>query len=88
MLALLAGTGALPGVLVAALTARGAGVIICEMAGFPVTGTGTAPRLAYRIETLGTLLATLRARGVPARSAGRRSTRPPSTTPPCHLSPA
>ncbi|NCO85673.1 MAG: LpxI family protein [Rhodobacterales bacterium] len=61
MLALLAGTGALPGVLVAA---RRGDVIICEMPGFPVTGTGAAPRLSYRIETLGTLLATLRARGV------------------------
>jgi UDP-2,3-diacylglucosamine hydrolase len=65
MLALIAGTGALPGILLKRL--RGQGVVLCEMAGFPVDVPAdvpaAVPRLRFRIETLGTMLADLRARG-------------------------
>lgn len=61
MLALVAGTGALPGILMRRLA--GTPVILCEMAGFPVEVPADVPRLRFRIETLGTLLAELRARG-------------------------
>lgn len=64
MLALIAGTGALPGVLAATLRARGEAALVCQMPGFAVTGTGDLPRISYRLETLGTLLALLRSRGV------------------------
>lgn len=60
MLALLAGTGALP----AAILAQRPEAVVCEMAGVPVSAPGGAIRIGYRIETLGTLLAELRARGV------------------------
>jgi len=64
MLALIAGTGALPGVLAAKLRARAEAALVCEMTGFAVTGTGDLERISYRLETLGTLLAQLRSRGV------------------------
>jgi UDP-2,3-diacylglucosamine hydrolase len=64
MIAIMAGTGALPGVLVRALRAVGRDALICEMAGVPVAVPDDLPRLTYRIETLGTLLADLRQRGV------------------------
>jgi len=64
MLALIAGTGALPGILADTLRARGAAALVCEMTGFAVTGTGDLERITYRLETLGTLLAQLRSRGV------------------------
>lgn len=60
VLALLAGTGALPG----AILAQCPGALICEMAGVPVTASDGTERLGYRIETLGTLLSDLRTRGV------------------------
>ncbi|MGX9855577.1 LpxI family protein [Limimaricola variabilis] len=60
MLALFAGTGALP----AAILAQRPEALVCEMAGVPVSAPEGATRIGYRIETLGTLLAELRARGV------------------------
>lgn len=60
MLALFAGTGALP----AAILAQRPEALVCEMAGVPVSAPEGAIRIGYRIETLGTLLAELRARGV------------------------
>ncbi|WPY95411.1 UDP-2,3-diacylglucosamine diphosphatase LpxI [Limimaricola variabilis] len=60
MLALLAGTGALP----AAILAQRPKALVCEMAGVPVSVPEGAIRIGYRVETLGTLLAELRARGV------------------------
>lgn len=60
MLALIAGTGGLPGALVARLTEP---VLVCEMAGFPAEVTGPE-RLVFRVERLGAFLAALKARGV------------------------
>lgn len=59
MLALIAGTGALPAVLVARLNKR---PLVCAMAGFKPDDL--APDLTFRIENLGMLLEDLRARGV------------------------
>lgn len=63
-LALIAGTGDLPAALVARLQAAGRSVLICEMAGFVADVPPDLPRLAFRMETLGTFLATLRDMGV------------------------
>lgn len=72
MLALLAGTGALP----SAILAHRPETLVCEMAGVPVTAPGGAARLGYRIETLGTLLADLHARGVDEICLAGAMTRP------------
>jgi len=64
MLALIAGTGALPPVLVQRLIETGTHFIVCEMAGFAPDVPADAPRIHFRLETLGTLLADLRLRGV------------------------
>ncbi|WP_432256171.1 LpxI family protein [Limimaricola sp. AA108-03] len=72
MLALLAGTGTLPG----AILAERPGALVCEMAGVPVTAPEGTERLGYRIETLGTLLADLRARGVTEICLAGAMTRP------------
>lgn len=64
MIALFAGTGALPGLVAARLTGQGRRVIVCQMAGFAATGMAGLPLLPYRIETLGTLLSTLTRLGV------------------------
>ena len=64
MIALLAGTGALPGLLAKRLQQTGEVPLICEMAGFPPEVPDDLPRLRFRIETLGSCLATLRRMGV------------------------
>ena len=64
MIALIAGTGALPGLLADALVARGDPPLFCEMAGFAPDVRAELPRLWFRIETLGTLLQDLKSRGV------------------------
>lgn len=64
MIALIAGTGALPGILANALVASGDPPIICEIAGFAPDVSPDLLRLRFRIETLGTLLATLGQLGV------------------------
>ena len=64
MLALFAGTGALPGLLVSALAAEGQVPVVCYMAGFEPEVPEDLERIAFRIEHLGTLLAKLRERGV------------------------
>jgi UDP-2,3-diacylglucosamine hydrolase len=61
MIALIAGTGALPGVLVQALVAQGDAPVVCAMAGF---APDIPADLQFRIETLGSLLNTLRGKGV------------------------
>lgn len=60
-LALIAGTGKLPAHLVNAV---GGDVLVCEMAGFPVSVPEETEIIRYRVETLGTLLQTLQARGI------------------------
>ncbi len=64
MIALIAGTGALPGLLAAALVARGDPPVICEMVGFAPDILPDLPRLQFRIETLGSLLQTLKTQGI------------------------
>lgn len=64
MIALVAGTGDLPGILAARLIAAGDPPVICALAGFPPDVPAHLPRLDFRLETLGTLLATLALRGV------------------------
>lgn len=64
MIALIAGTGDLPGVLAARLTAAGDPPVICAMQGFPPAVPGHLPRIDFRLETLGTLLSTLKMTGV------------------------
>jgi DUF1009 family protein len=61
MLALIAGTGGLPAAVLARVTGP---VIVCEMEGFPADVPAGVERLSFRIERLGALLATLKARGV------------------------
>ena len=60
MLAVIAGSGALPARVVA--SAQGS-VVTCEMAGSPAD-LPAGPDIRFRLETLGSLLATLKARGV------------------------
>ncbi|WP_334061971.1 LpxI family protein [Limimaricola cinnabarinus] len=72
MLALLAGTGALP----AAILAHRPEALVCEMAGVSVEAPEGCARIGYRIETLGTLLADLRARGVTEICLAGAMTRP------------
>ncbi len=71
-LALLAGTGALPG----EIAARRSDALICEMAGVPVAVPSEHARLGYRIETLGTLLTELQSRGVTEICLAGAMTRP------------
>ena len=59
MLALIAGTGALPGEIVARLTDK---PLICSMSGFAPTSTET--ELEFRLEQLGSFIAGLKSRGV------------------------
>jgi len=64
MLALVAGTGDLPPLLMRRLTVQGVAPVVCEMAGFASSIEGDYHRIPFRIETLGTFLATLTSRGV------------------------
>ncbi|MBW7922475.1 MAG: UDP-2,3-diacylglucosamine diphosphatase LpxI [Rubellimicrobium sp.] len=64
MIALIAGTGDLPGVLAARLVAAGTPPVICALRGFSPDVPPGLERLDFRLETFGTLLADLRARGV------------------------
>ena len=57
--ALIAGTGGLPPVIAASLTAQGRAPVVCEMLGFASDIADGFVRVPFRIETLGTLLATL-----------------------------
>jgi len=61
MLALIAGTGALPQVLFAKLSAQGQTPLVCAMDGF---APEIAPNVTFRLEHLGSFLADLTARGV------------------------
>lgn len=62
MLALIAGTGGLPGALLARL--GGQDVLVCELVGFPAELPEGVARLAFRVERLGAFIAQLKARGV------------------------
>ena len=62
MLALIAGSGALPAVLAASIEARGARALVAALEGHPPDGL--VPDRGFRLETLGTLVADLRDQGV------------------------
>jgi DUF1009 family protein len=64
MIALLAGTGALPGVIAARLMADGRAPLVCALQGFPPEVPEELVTLTYRLETFGTLLRDLTAMGV------------------------
>ncbi|MBI1418018.1 MAG: DUF1009 domain-containing protein [Limimaricola sp.] len=64
MLALVAGTGELPAALVARLTEAGEDVLICQPEGVAPELPASMPRLTFRLETLGSLIAALQNRGV------------------------
>ena len=72
MLALICGTGALPGAVAAA---QAQAPLVCVLAGFPPDGL--TPDLTFRLEHLGTLLETLRAKGVTEVCLCGAITRPP-----------
>ncbi|MEL6958372.1 MAG: UDP-2,3-diacylglucosamine diphosphatase LpxI [Pseudomonadota bacterium] len=63
-IALIAGTGGVPPHVARTLVAQGRPPILCEMRGFPSEIKGEFTRIPFRIETLGTLLATLKAMNV------------------------
>ncbi|MDA9207657.1 UDP-2,3-diacylglucosamine diphosphatase LpxI [Octadecabacter sp.] len=63
-IALIAGTGGLPPVVAQAVACTGQDLVVCEMRGFACSVDETVERLSFRIETLGTFLETLKARGV------------------------
>lgn len=64
MIALICGTGDLPGILARRLIGQGTPPVICALAGFAPDVPEGLERLDFRLETLGTLLAALHARGV------------------------
>ncbi|WP_157937632.1 LpxI family protein [Oceaniglobus roseus] len=63
-LALAAGWGRLPGLVLQALEARGEQVQLWEMEGFPMDDAGGREVRRYRLETLGSFIATLKETGV------------------------
>lgn len=63
-LALIAGQGGLPPFLAQAMLARGEVPVICEVEQFPSQIKGELPRIGFRLETLGTFLASLKETGV------------------------
>ena len=64
MIALIAGTGALPGIIAKRLMAEGRLPAICVLEGFEPEVPPELPRITFRLETLGTLLAMLKEIGV------------------------
>ena len=64
MLAIVGGTGRLPGLVIEALVAQGDAPVLAELHGHPIEGRGDLPVLPFRLEQLGTLIADLVARGV------------------------
>ncbi|PJE34497.1 DUF1009 domain-containing protein, partial [Pseudooceanicola lipolyticus] len=72
MLAIIAGQGRLPGLIAGAQPAP---PLICALAGFEPEGL--APDLVFRLETLGTLLQQLQARGVTEICLAGAVRRPP-----------
>lgn len=78
MLALIAGSGALPAVLAASVEAKGARVIVAALDGHPPEGL--VPDRTFRLETLGTLLADLNEQGVTEVCFAGAIRRPPVDT--------
>ncbi|MBY5988704.1 LpxI family protein [Roseovarius atlanticus] len=76
-LALIAGQGGLPPQLVRALLARGEVPVICEIEQFPSDVKGELPRLGFRLETLGSFIATAKEIGVTRVCMAGAMHRPP-----------
>jgi len=76
-LALIAGQGGLPPHLVRIMLARGEVPVICEIEQFPSDVTGELPRLGFRLETLGSFLATAKEIGVTQVCMAGAMRRPP-----------
>lgn len=64
MLALIAGEGGLPGVLISRLEATGANYVLCEMEGYPCEAGAGRAVTRFRVEVLGSFIAGLKASGV------------------------
>jgi gamma-glutamyltranspeptidase / glutathione hydrolase len=75
MLAIIAGEGALPGVLYRHLAAQGEAPLVVELQGFPSEIKGVDP-IRFRVEHLASLLIDLRARGVRQLCLAGRVQRP------------
>ncbi|QFT92942.1 hypothetical protein FIU86_08810 [Roseovarius sp. THAF9] len=76
-LALIAGQGGLPPQLVRVLLARGEVPVVCEIEQFPSDVKGELPRLGFRLETLGTFIATAKEVGVTRICMAGAMRRPP-----------
>ncbi len=76
-LALIAGQGGLPPRLVRVLLARGEVPVVCEIEQFPSDIQGELPRLGFRLETLGSFLATAKEMGVTKVCMAGAMRRPP-----------
>ncbi|MGK7755030.1 MULTISPECIES: LpxI family protein [unclassified Roseovarius] len=76
-LALIAGQGGLPPQLVRVLLARGEVPVVCEIEQFPSDVKGELPRLGFRLETLGTFIATAKEVGVNRICMAGAMRRPP-----------
>lgn len=76
-LALIAGQGGLPPHLVRVMLARGEVPVICEIEQFPSDVKGELPRLSFRLETLGSFIATAKDIGVTQVCMAGAMRRPP-----------
>ncbi|MGK7652889.1 LpxI family protein [Roseovarius sp. B08] len=76
-LALIAGQGGLPPQLVRVLLTRGDVPVVCEIEQFPSDVKGELPRLGFRLETLGTFIATAKEVGVTRICMAGAMRRPP-----------
>lgn len=76
-LALIAGQGGLPPQLVRVMLARGEVPVVCEIEQFPSDVKGELPRLGFRLETLGTFIATAKEIGVTRICMAGAMRRPP-----------
>lgn len=76
-LALIAGQGGLPPHLVRVMLARGEVPVICEIEQFPSDVKGELPRIGFRLETLGSFLATAKDVGVSRVCMAGAMRRPP-----------
>lgn len=77
MLALIAGEGALPGVLIRRLEAQESPYVLCEIDGHPCEARGDRPIIRFRVETLGSFIAKLKSLGASDVCFAGRIARPP-----------
>ncbi|MEM6407957.1 MAG: UDP-2,3-diacylglucosamine diphosphatase LpxI [Pseudomonadota bacterium] len=77
MLAVIAGEGALPPLLFAALDARNEAFHLCEMDGHPCDKRGDRPVIRFRVEQLGSFISDLKSLGVSKVCMAGKMQRPP-----------